>query len=146
MPSAGETDPRSWTVIQELVRACLCTYQTHGQLSRKARYRSCAGILYQLLFEDLPKQDTYDRQIDLWLEAVQNISNGVLESVHCRAARYARTFPSQYRIMMEELHTYSLDVWAQKESVLNVIENTVRSLFQTGEAFGLKENNLRETF
>lgn len=146
VPSVGETDPRGWAVIQELVRICLCTYQTHGRLSQEARYRSCAGILYQLLFEDLPKQNTYDRQMELWLEAVQSISNDVLESERCRMARYARTFPKLYRVMMKELHTYSLDVWAQKGSVLNVIENTVRSLLQTGEAFGLKENNLREIF
>lgn len=146
VPYAGETDPRSWTVIQELVRTCLCAYQTHGQISPKARYRSYAGTLYQLLFEDLPKQDTYDRQVELWLKAVQSISNDVLESTNARAARHNRSFPRQYRVMMEELRTYSLDVWAQKGSVLNVIENTVRSLFQTGEAFGLKENNLREIF
>lgn len=146
VPSVGETDPRGWTVVQELVRACLGAYQTHGQISPKARYRSYAGILYQLLFEDLPKQDTYDRQIELWLKAVQSISNDVLESTHCRAERYVKTFPRQYRVMMEELHTYYLDVWMQKGSVLNIIENTVRSLFQTGEAFGLKENNSREIF
>ena len=146
VPSAGETDPRGWTVIQELVRACLSAYQTRGQLSPKARYRSYAGILYRLLFEDLPEQDTHDRQMKLWLEAVQRIANDVLESENYTPARYGQSFPGQYRVMMEELRTYPFDVWVRKESVMNVMENTVRGLFQTGEAFGLKENNLREIF
>lgn len=146
VPSAGETDPRGWTVIRDLVRTCLSAYQTHGQLSQTARYRSYAGVLYRLLFEDLPKQDTHDRQMELWLEAVQRIADDVLERVSCRAARYGGGFPGQYRVLMEELRTYSFDVRERKESVMNVMENTVHGLFQTGEAFGLKENNLREIF
>ena len=88
-----------------MISRSLCAYQTHGQISPKARYRSYAGILYKLLFEDLPKQETYDRQVELWLKAVQSISNDVLESANFREARHNRSFPRQYRVMMEELHT-----------------------------------------
>lgn len=146
VPFAEETTPRSWTVIRDLVRVCLCEYQTHGKVSEDARYRSYAGALYKLFFEDLPGQNTYSRQTELWLKTVQDISDDALESTNCRAARYSQKFPRKYRVMMEELHTYSLNVCAQKKTVLNVIENTVRDLFQTGEVFGLKDNNLRPVF
>lgn len=74
-------DPRCRSVVEELVRVCLCTYQTRGQVLPNARFRSCAGILYRLLFEDLPQEADYEEQMKLWESAVQKIADSVLERV-----------------------------------------------------------------
>lgn len=147
--SAGDgpvEDSRCWPVLSELVRVCLCIYQTQGQISKGARFRSYAGILYRLLFEQLPKEADYDKQLELWRTAIDQITWDVLESTHCRAARYDSSFPRRYRYLMEELETYSFRPQDQRARVLDAIESTVRELFRSGEAFGLKENNSREFF
>lgn len=145
-PAGGTEDARCWQTVRELVRVCLCTYQTQGTVSKDARFRSYAGILYQLLFEELPQEPDYDQQIKLWSAAIDQILWDALESVHVRAARYDRSFPRRYRYLMEELRTYAFQPQEQKARLLNMIEVTVQELFRSGEAFGLKENNAREIF
>lgn len=139
-------DPRCWPVLSELVRVCLCTYQTQGQVSKTARFRSYAGILYRLFFEQLTEETDYGRQEQLWMAAIGEITGDVLEQTSCRVARHDRGFPRRYRYLMEELETYSFRPQEQKARALDAIETTIRELFRSGEAFGLKENNSREIF
>ena len=97
------TDHRSWSAVRELVRICLCTCQTQGTIVKGARFRSYSGILYQLLFEDLPQEPDYDKQTELWMSAIHKIASDALEPVHCRVSRHDRSFPRHYRYIMEEL-------------------------------------------
>ena len=145
-PAEGVTDMRCWSAVQDLVRVCLCTYQTQGHVSKHANFRSCAGVLYRLLFEDLPQEADYDKQMKLWESAVQKIADSVLESVSCRVSRHDRSFPRRYRELMEELQTYDFQPQAHKAQLLNVMEAATKRLFDVEEAFGLKENNSREIF
>ncbi len=132
-------DPRFYTTIQEMVCTCLTIYQTEGTVSKQARFRSYAGILYRLLFEDMVNEADYGKQEKLWICAVETIASDALESVRCRIASYDHSFPRRYRYFMEELNTYSVDIQTQKNTVLDVVENAVQSLFQTGKAFGLNK-------
>lgn len=143
------TDPtnhRSWSAVRELVRICLCTCQTQGTIVKGARFRSYSGILYQLLFEDLPQEPDYDKQTELWMSAIHKIASDALEPVHCRVSRHDRSFPRHYRYIMEELKTYSFQPQQFKVKTMDMIEATVRELFQSEEVFGLKENNKKEIF
>lgn len=147
MPSADDEENQPyWNVVQEMVRICLCTYQTQGTVSKDARLRSYAGILYQLLFETLPQESDYDKQTELWISAINKICMDGLESVHCRVAHYDRSFPRRYRYLMEELGTYSFQPQDLKVRLLNLIECTIQELFQSEEVFGLNKNNAKEIF
>lgn len=137
---------RCWSVVRELVQKCLCTYQTQGTISKGAKFRSYSGILYQLLFEDLPQEPAYDKQMELWVSAIDKIVFDALEPMRCRVSRYDHSFPRHYRYITEELKTYSFDPQHSKAKLIDIIEATVRELFQSGEVFGLKENNEREIF
>ncbi|MBS6533820.1 MAG: hypothetical protein KH338_09365 [Oscillospiraceae bacterium] len=117
-----------------------------GTVSKDARFRSYAGILYQLFFVALPSETNYDQQAEFWLRAINKITFDVLESVHFRSAHHDRSFPRRYQYLMEELQTYSFDANAHKAQVLNMIEAEVRHLFLSGVAFGLKENNKKSVF
>lgn len=145
-PVNDPDDHRCRSVVRALVQACLCTYQTQGTISKKARFRSYAGILYQLLFEELPQEPDYDMQTNLWLSAIDKIVFDVLEPVHCRVSRHDRSFPRRYYYMMEEMKTYSFQPGYSRDRVIDIIESAVRELFQSGEAFGLKENNEKKIF
>lgn len=146
VPVDGAEDSRCWSVVGELVRTSLCIYQTQGTISKEARFRSYAGILYQLLFEALPHESDYGKQTELWVSAVEKIADDGLEHVHVRAARYDQSFPRRYRYLMDELWTYSFHPQEQKARLLNMIEGIVRELFHSGEVFGLKENNAKACF
>ena len=144
-PADAEEDPRCWAAVRRLVRECLCTYQTQGAVSPEAKFRSYAGILYRLLFEELPGAKV-EEQTELWARAMHEICMDGLEPVRCRRSHYNGSFLFRYRYLMEELHTYSLRPEEKKSRLLNVIEDEVRELFRTGEAFGLVRNNGREDF
>lgn len=146
VPASNVEDFRGWHVVRELVRTCLCTYQTQGSVSKEARFRSYAGILYQLLFERLPQETDYDRQMELWLEAISQIVFDGLEHVRVRAAHYDRSFPRRYRGLMKELDTYAFRPEEQKAKLLNMIEVTVQEVFHSGEVFGLEQNNKQDVF
>ena len=145
-PASPPEDPLCWSVIRNLVHVCLCTYQTQGTVSKDARFRSYAGILYQLFFVALPSETNYDQQVTLWLLAIDKIALDVLESVPFRVSHHDRSFLRRYQYLMEELQTYSFDASTHKAQVLNVIEAEVRQLFLSGVAFGLKENNKKSVF
>lgn len=145
-PAGQAGDPLCWSVVRELVRLCLCSCQTQGQVSKNARFRSYAGILYQLFFESLPLQTDYDEQLKLWIHAVDKIISDVLESASVRCAHYDQSFPRRYRYLMEELGTYAFDAGACRARTLNTIEAEARQLFLSGEAFGLKLNNAKQEF
>lgn len=145
-PADNVENSLCWSVVCELVRLCLCTYQTQGHVLKDARFRSYAGILYRLFFEDLPRETDYDKQMQLWTRAIDKIASDVLESVPVRSAHYDRSFPRRYRYLMEELQTYSFDAGSCRARTLNVMEAEIRRMFLSGEAFGLKENNAKELF
>lgn len=145
-PANGMEDSRCWLTVKEMVRVCLCLYQTQGCVSKEARFRSYAGILYRLFFEDLPRETDYDRQIVLWREAVEKIVFDGLEDTACRVARYDGSFPRRYRCLMAELQTYAFQPREQRARLLNVIEGAIQELFHSGEAFGLRENQSKEVF
>lgn len=113
-PAGQAEDPLCWSVVRELVRLCLCSYQTQGRVSKSARFRSYAGILYQLFFESLPPRTDYDEQMELWIQAVDKIASDALEDVPVRRARYDRSFPRRYRYLLEELKTYAFDAGASE--------------------------------
>lgn len=137
-PSAAESRSRG-TVVQ-LVKVCLSTYQTHGTLSKEANFRSCASILYHLLFEELPREKDYQTQLRLWEQAIHEILSDTLEPVHVRTASHDRSFPRQYRTLMTELNSYGFQPQRDKAYLLDLIEATVRDLFHSGEAFGLRDD------
>ena len=143
-PADPVQDSLCWSVVRELVRVCLCTYQTQGQIAKDARYRSYAGILYHLFFESLPQESNYDAQNKLWSAAIENIATDALQSTRVRVSHHDRSFPRHYRYFMEELRTYSFKPEQHRAQVLNTMEAEIRRLFLSGEAFGLKENNARE--
>jgi len=145
-PGDNGQDTRCWQTVRELVRVCLCTYQTQGQVSKDARFRSYAGILYRLFFQELPQETDFDAQNGLWTKAVESIAHDVLVSVRVRTAHHNRSFPTRYRYLMEELQTYHFVPEEQKARTLNIMEAAIQELFQSGAAFGLKENNGREPF
>lgn len=143
-PADGMADSRCWGVIRRLVRACLCAYRTEGRISPAANLRSCAGTLYRLLFEELPGQPDYKGQQRLWSETVGAICADCLEPVACRVSSFDRGFPRHYRILMEELGTYPIQVREQRAQILNHMESELRELFRTGEALGLNRKTRAE--
>lgn len=145
-PADHTEDTLCWSVVRELVRVCLCAYQTQGRVSEGARFRSYAGTLYQLFFETLPRETNYDKQMQLWLCAIKKITFDALESAAVRSAHHDGSFLHRYRYLMEELQTYSFDADTCRARVLNTIEAEVRRMFLSEEAFGLKENNTKKTF
>ena len=136
-PADGAGDSLCWSVVQELVRLCLCSEQTQGRVSGDARFRSYAGILYRLFFEELPREHGYDGQLRLWRDAIEKISADALEPAPFRVSSHNRSFPRRYRYLMEELETYSFDPAAHRARVLNTIKAEVRRLFLSGDALGL---------
>lgn len=136
-PADGTVDSRCWSVIRRLVRECLCSYHTEGELSPKANLRSCAGILYRLFFETLPRETDYQRQLAFWSEAMGEICADSLKPGSCRISHYDRSFPRRYRVLMEELGTYSIVPRERRAQILNHMEAEIRELFQAGTVFGL---------
>ena len=140
VPADGAEDPRCWSVIHRLVRECFCSYQTHGKISGKANFRSSAGILYRLFFEELPQEADDREQLALWARTMGGICADSLEPVSCRISNHDYGFPHRYHLLMEELNTYPLRFGEQKAQILNHMEAEIRELFRTGAAFGLNRN------
>lgn len=142
--AASADDTACLLVVKELVRTCLCSCKTQGTVSKNARFRSYAGTLYRLFFEELPQQADYDTQLTAWTNAIDEILFDAPEPVHCRRSHHNRSFPSCYRYLMRELQTYDFQPQHKKAMLLDAIEATVRELFLSQEAFGLRDNNGRE--
>lgn len=137
--SLEEDRTRGFSVIWDMVRTCLTAYKTQGEVVQGARFRSYAGMLYRLFFEELPADSDYESQLQRCNQTMANIAFDALKSTPARVSYFDRSFPRQYRMFMEELNTFPIDVHADRAEILNVIEYTTGQMFESREAFCLNK-------